>query len=244
MTTVRLAGKVGPVAPEVVRLEHLSRRFPGPVAVPALVNVSLTLARGAFAAVVGPSGSGKSTLLHVLGLLDRPSSGSYILDGVDMTDLDDNSRSVERGRRIGFVFQNFHLLSGRSVEENVALAHAYAARPRRERGSSVAEALASVGLSHRAAWRPEQLSGGEQQRAALARALVVQPSLLLCDEPTGNLDTANRDRVIELLRKVNAEHQASVIIVTHDEEVARHCDRRVQLLDGCVVNPSSNGGRW
>ncbi|MEU7036838.1 ABC transporter ATP-binding protein [Streptomyces sp. NPDC046237] len=205
--------------------------YPGPPPVDALRPCDLTVRRGEFVAVVGPSGSGKSTFLNIAGLLDAPTTGTYLLDGIDTGTLRDADRTALRGRRIGFVFQSFHLLPQRSALENVTLALVYNGAPRRERAARAREALEQVGLGHRVDTLPTRLSGGERQRVAVARALVTRPSLLLCDEPTGNLDTANADAVLALLEKLHAEGM-TVLVITHDPAVAARARRTVTIRDG------------
>ncbi|MEU6946023.1 ABC transporter ATP-binding protein [Streptomyces sp. NPDC046316] len=205
--------------------------YPGPPPVDALRPCDLTVRRGEFVAVVGPSGSGKSTFLNIAGLLDAPTTGTYLLDGIDTGTLRDADRTALRGRRIGFVFQSFHLLPQRSALENVTLALVYNGAPRRERAVRAREALEQVGLGHRVDTLPTRLSGGERQRVAVARALVTRPSLLLCDEPTGNLDTANADAVLALLEKLHADGM-TVLVITHDPVVAARARRTVTIRDG------------
>ncbi|WP_408055329.1 ABC transporter ATP-binding protein [Streptomyces paludis] len=213
----------------------MERSFPTDPPVYALRGVDLTVARGQHVSIVGPSGSGKSTLLNTLGLLDRPTSGSYLLDGVETTGLGDLERTSLRGSRIGFVFQAFHLLSYRTVDENVMMAETYR-RPRQGRGRAgrrerALEALERVGLGHRSGFRPDRLSGGERQRVAIARALVSDPALLLCDEPTGNLDSENTLSVLELFDDLCAQGM-TLVVITHDEEVSRRAGMRVRITDG------------
>ncbi|MEU6988787.1 ABC transporter ATP-binding protein [Streptomyces sp. NPDC046324] len=205
--------------------------YPGPPPVAALRPCDLAVGRGEFVAVVGPSGSGKSTFLNIAGLLDAPTDGTYLLDGIDTGSLRDADRTALRGRRIGFVFQSFHLLPQRSALENVTLALVYNGAPRRERAARAREALEQVGLGHRVDTLPTRLSGGERQRVAVARALVTRPSLLLCDEPTGNLDTANADAVLALLEKLHADGM-TVVVITHDPAVAARAKRTVTIRDG------------
>ncbi|WP_307781977.1 ABC transporter ATP-binding protein [Streptomyces sp. MBT65] len=219
----------------VIQLTGVERTFPSEPPVHALRDVHLTVRRGEHLAVVGPSGSGKSTLLNTLGLLDRPTAGSYLLDGVETTGLGDLERTSLRGSRIGFVFQSFHLLPYRTVDENVMLAEAYR-RPRPERGRGgrlerAHQALEQVGLGHRVGFRPDRLSGGERQRAAIARALLSDPALLLCDEPTGNLDTENTRSVLHLFDELCAQGM-TLVVITHDEAVSRRAGRRVRITDG------------
>ncbi|MFE9604038.1 ABC transporter ATP-binding protein [Streptomyces hokutonensis] len=219
----------------VIQLAGVERTFPSDPPVHALRDVHLTVRRGEHLAIVGPSGSGKSTLLNTLGLLDRPTAGSYLLDGVETTGLGDLERTSLRGSRIGFVFQSFHLLPYRTVDENVMLAEAYRRpRPERGRGGRLARAhlaLEQVGLGHRVGFRPDRLSGGERQRVAIARALLSDPALLLCDEPTGNLDTENTLSVLELFDDLCAQGM-TLVVITHDDAVSRRAGRRVRITDG------------
>jgi len=218
----------------VVDMAAVGRVFPGPPEVDALRQVDLRIERNDYLSIVGPSGSGKSTLLHLLGLLDRPTTGSYRLDGIDTLDLSEPDRAAVRGQRIGFVFQAFHLLAHRSVLENVMLALLHGRRPRSSRREHAAAALAQVGLAHRTSFSPATLSGGERQRVAIARALVGAPSLLLADEPTGNLDSATSGSVLDLFDEL---HQGglTLAVITHDERVSRRAGRRVRIIDGQLV---------
>ncbi|MFC7588842.1 ABC transporter ATP-binding protein [Nonomuraea antimicrobica] len=200
----------------------------------ALDDVSLRVDRGDYLAIIGPSGSGKSTLLNVLGLLDRPSSGSYRLDGTETTRLRDGARTRLRGDRIGFVFQSFHLLSHRSVVENVMLAEIYRRQGRKGRRERALTALERVGLGNRAGFAPNLLSGGERQRAAIARALLGTPSLLLCDEPTGNLDSRNTEAVLGLFDELR-DQGLTIVVITHEREVSERAGRRVRITDGVLV---------
>ena len=217
----------------VIELRGLARTYPGPPPVPALRPADLVIADGDYVAVTGPSGSGKSTLLHLLGLLDSPTQGSYLLDGLDTSMLGDRDRSALRGSRIGFVFQSFHLLPYRTALENVLLAQLYNQTPRGGRVRAAVEALDAVRLGHRLDALPTTLSGGECQRVAIARALVNRPSLLLCDEPTGNLDSRNAAALMELLDQLNAAG-FTIMVITHDAGVAAHAGRTVAISDGVL----------
>ncbi|MER5872263.1 ABC transporter ATP-binding protein [Streptomyces sp. NPDC002044] len=219
--------------PPVIEFRQAGLTYPGPPPVPALTACDLAIRHGEFVTVVGPSGSGKSTFLNIVGLLDAPTEGRYLLDGIDTGSLGDHDRTALRGRRIGFVFQSFHLLPHRSALENVALAMLYNGVPRKERPARAREALVRVGLGHRLAAVPSRLSGGERQRVAIARALVARPSLLLCDEPTGNLDSANADTVLALLDELHTDGM-TVLVITHDQEVAAHGGRTVAIRDGVL----------
>ncbi|MEV4888242.1 ABC transporter ATP-binding protein [Nonomuraea sp. NPDC055795] len=221
----------------VIELELVSKEFPSDPPVRALDEVSVAVRQGDYLAIAGPSGSGKSTLLNVLGLLDRPTSGSYRLDGTETTTLRDGARTRLRGDRIGFVFQSFHLLAHRSVVENVMLAEVYGAHPRKNRRERALEALDRVGLSHRTGFPPDRLSGGERQRAAIARALMGGPSLLLCDEPTGNLDSRNTGAVLALFDDLRAQG-LTIVVITHENEVSRRAGRRVRITDGVLSEDS------
>ena len=207
----------------------------GEVAVQALRSVSFVVHEGELLAIMGPSGSGKTTLLGILGCLDRPTTGSYRLVGQEVSTLDETRRAHVRADRIGFVFQAFNLIPRTSAYKNVELPLVYAGVPARERRSRVLEALAEVGLSERAQHLPTQLSGGEQQRVAIARALVVRPSVVLLDEPTGNLDSTSAEEVLTILERLNRQG-ATTVIVTHSSEVARHASRIVRLADGLIVS--------
>ena len=219
----------------MIELERISRTFQlGDEPVHALVEVSETIARGEHVAIMGPSGSGKSTLLHLLGCLDRPSSGSYRFEGREVAGLGESELDEIRQRRIGFVFQAFHLVPRLDARGNVELPMIFAGVSRRERRARGDAALAAVGLTPRASHRPAELSGGERQRLAIARAVVMQPSLLLADEPTGNLDSRSGGVVLDLIDRLNDEG-LTVVVVTHDPRVAFRADRVVILSDGSVA---------
>jgi putative ABC transport system ATP-binding protein len=218
----------------VVRLRAAGLTYPGPPPVSALRPTDLVIESGEYVAVVGPSGSGKSTLLNVLGLLDRPTTGQYELDGWDTAELPEADRTALRGQRIGFVFQSFHLLPYRTAVENVALAQLYAGTPRRRREHAAIEAMRRVGLGHRLHAMPTTLSGGERQRVAIARALVGSPSLLLCDEPTGNLDSATSAVVLDLIGDLHADGM-TVVTITHDAGAADRARRTLHMRDGILT---------
>ena len=217
--------------PDVIALHDVARSFPADPPIEVLRGLDLRVGAGDYVAVVGPSGSGKSTLLNVLGLLDRPSSGRYELDGIDTTSLSDGQRAAVRGSRIGFVFQSFHLLPHRSVEENVMLAELYNRRPRARRYERAVEVLERVGLGHRLGSMPPKLSGGERQRVAIARALMSEPALLLCDEPTGNLDSENTASILDQFDELH-HSGITLMVITHDPGVAARADRCVGMVDG------------
>ncbi|MEV4616612.1 ABC transporter ATP-binding protein [Kitasatospora sp. NPDC049258] len=221
----------------VIEFRRIALDYPGPPPVAALKPCDLAIRRGEYVTVVGPSGSGKSTFLNLAGLLDAPTGGRYLLDGIDTAALPDGERTALRGRKIGFVFQSFHLLPHRSATENVALAMLYApAQGRRgaaDRRARAEAALAQVGLAHRAGALPGRMSGGERQRVAIARALVNRPSLLLCDEPTGNLDSATAESVLALLDTLHAGG-LTIVLITHDQQVAARAGRTITIRDGVL----------
>ena len=220
----------------LIRLDNLGKVFEtDEVETHALSNVHLAIDRGEYVAIAGPSGCGKSTLLSILGLLDSPTSGTYVLNGRPVQDLDAAERARIRNREIGFVFQSFNLIGDLTVYENVELPLTYRGMPAADRAERVKAALERVGMGHRARHLPGQLSGGQQQRVAVARALVGQPSILLADEPTGNLDSRNGEAVMELLREL---HRAgsTICMVTHDARFTRYAERAIHLFDGRVVD--------
>ncbi|WP_448604746.1 ABC transporter ATP-binding protein [Thermoleptolyngbya sp.] len=220
----------------IIRLEHISKIYgSGNTEVHALSDVNLTVEAGEYCAIMGPSGSGKSTAMNVIGCLDRPTSGSYYLDGTDVAGLDDTELAHVRNRKIGFVFQQFHLLPQLTAIENVMLPMVYAGVPVRERQARAAEALTRVGLGNRMNNRPNQLSGGQQQRVAIARAIVNRPVLLLADEPTGALDSHTTQEVMNIFQELNASG-ITVVMVTHEPEVARLTRRVVWFRDGQVIH--------
>lgn len=201
----------------------------------ALRGVSLDVNKGEFVAIMGPSGCGKSTLLNILGLLDNPSDGKYILDGTDVSSLKENQRTGLRKGKIGFVFQNFNLIDELTVEENVELPLRYLNVSASERKTRVKEVLERMGISHRAKHFPQQLSGGQQQRAAIARAVIARPELILADEPTGNLDSKNGQEVMDLLTELNREG-TTIVMVTHSRHDAAYTNRVINLFDGKIVD--------
>ena len=237
---VAAATQGGPHAPvveavDVTRTYHLGGGGVDGSVVRALGGVTFSVRPGEFVAIVGPSGSGKSTLLHLLGALDRPTTGVLRFSGRNVAELDDGELARLRNTDIGFVFQQFQLLGRTSALANVGLPLVYRGVGAAERQRRAAEALRSVGLAHRLGHRPSQLSGGEQQRVAIARALVTQPRLLLCDEPTGNLDSATGHEVLALLEALNRDAGVALVVITHDDEVAARAPRRIRLRDGRIV---------
>ena len=219
----------------MIKIENLTKIFrTEEVETVALDGVCLSVEQGEFVAIMGPSGCGKSTLLNIMGLLDNPTSGSYILDGEEVGHLKESQRTSVRKGKIGFVFQSFNLIDELNVEENIELPLKYIGVPQKERRERVVEILRRLELSHRAKHYPQQLSGGQQQRVAIARAVVMNPKLILADEPTGNLDSKNGLEVMQLLTQLNQEG-TTVVMVTHSERDAGYAQRIVNLLDGMIV---------
>jgi putative ABC transport system ATP-binding protein len=224
-------------AASVLELEDVVKSYASEPPVAALAGVSFRIRRGELLAIIGPSGSGKSTLLHLMGTLDRPTSGRVSVTGFDVAVLSDRELAALRATRIGFVFQQFFLAEHATVVENVADGLLYAGVPAAERRARAAEALERVGLGHRTGFRPNHLSGGERQRVAIARALVGRPAIVLADEPTGNLDTATGQTILALFDELNADG-ATIVVITHEREVAERLPRRIELRDGRVVADS------
>jgi putative ABC transport system ATP-binding protein len=221
-------------------LESVTKTYGSDPPVPALQGVSFSVDAGELVAIVGPSGSGKSTLLHLMGTLERPSSGTVSITGLDVAEMSDRELAAVRATRIGFVFQQFFLAEHSTTLENVADGLLYAGAAVGERRERAAEALTRVGLGDRLRSRPTQLSGGERQRVAIARALVGRPAIMLADEPTGNLDSVTGQAIMALIDELNAEG-ATIVVITHEHEIADRCPRRIQLLDGRVVSDGHKG---
>jgi putative ABC transport system ATP-binding protein len=228
----------------VISLDQIHKVYDsGAVRVHALRGVSLKINRGEFVAIMGASGSGKSTLMNILGCLDRPSSGTYLLDGTDVSQLSKDERADIRNQKIGFVFQGFNLLRRTSALENVELPLIYANVPAAERARRSRLALAIVGLAHREDNHPNQLSGGQQQRVAIARALVNNPSLLLADEPTGNLDSRTSVEIMSVFQRLNRDANLTIVLVTHEPDIAQYASRIVVVRDGLVTRDQRVSGR-
>lgn len=220
----------------LIQLKDVSKTYQmGEVSVRALDGISFTIDGGDFVSIVGPSGSGKTTLLDILGCLSRPTSGTYLLKGEETQHLTDPDLARVRNRKIGFVFQTFHLLGRQTALANVALPLFYAGVPQEDRTARAKEALARVGLADRIHHRPNQLSGGQQQRVAIARALVNRPDIILADEPTGNLDSKSGHEIVDLLRQLHRDGH-TIIMVTHDKELADSAERTIMLKDGLIVD--------
>ena len=228
---------MSPIAapPPALQLDGVSRTYPGAPPVRAIRDVTLSIRAGELVAIVGASGSGKSTLLNVIGTLDRPSTGQVLVEGIDVADLRDAGLAAVRSQRVGFVFQQFHLLEAATALENVATGLLYRGMRRSERRTRAATALDRVGLADRMHHRPPKLSGGERQRVAIARAIVGDPALVLADEPTGNLDSSTSADIVDLLRRLNDEG-STIVVITHDLDLARSLPRRITLRDGEIID--------
>jgi putative ABC transport system ATP-binding protein len=226
----------------VIRVENLTKTYQmGDIQVPALRGASLAIERGELIAIMGPSGSGKSTLMNILGCLDSPTSGSYFLEDVDVGQLDDNRLATIRGKRIGFVFQNFSLLPRTSALANVELPLIYSGVGRRTRRRQAVDALEAVGLADRMKHNPNELSGGQQQRVAIARALVSRPAIILADEPTGNLDSASSAEIVSIFKQLNVEQGITIVFVTHETDIGQQTRRIVRLADGRIIDDQAVG---
>ena len=233
----RMMERAADVSTNVVDIEGMTKTYEiGDIKVPALRGVSFSIKRGEYVAIMGPAGSGKSTLMNLLGCLDKPTSGTYLLDGIDVSQLSDQQLAGIRLKKLGFVFQGFNLLARTSALRNVELPLFYAGD--RNRSAKALKVLDKVGLGGRAYHRPQELSCGEQQRVAIARALVNDPAMLLADEPTGNLDSKTAQSLMALFGSLNDEGR-TIIMVTHDENIARHAKRTIRLLDGLIVSDES-----
>ena len=224
----------------IIQIKNLTKIFGDGVEIKALDGVDLDIERGEFLAIIGPSGSGKSTLLNQIGILDTPTSGTILLDGVDVTEMSDKQRSKTRNKQLGFIFQYHHLLPDFNALENVMMPLLISGIKSSKAREIARRVLDEVGLGDRMDHRPNQLSGGQNQRVAIARALVNKPSIVIGDEPTGNLDSKASENIYELLRKLNREHNQTFILVTHDERMAAKTDRIIRLVDGRVAENSIN----
>jgi putative ABC transport system ATP-binding protein len=228
-------GKGHVVRPPIIRVEQFTKHYYlGRTVVPALRGINLEVKQGEFVALMGPSGSGKSTFMNLLGCLDRPTSGSYLLDGVPVSKMNADQLADIRNQKIGFVFQSFNLLSWMTALDNVELPLVYSGIARKERQQRAQQALSIVGLKARSHHRPVELSGGQQQRVAIARALVTSPTLFLADEPTGNLDSQTSEQIITILQELNARG-LTIVLVTHEPDIAHHAHRQVKFRDGRIV---------
>lgn len=228
----------------LIELQHIQRRYiMGTETLYALKDVSLQIFKGEYVALMGPSGSGKSTLMNILGALDTPSNGKYILNGTDVSDMEDNELADIRNREIGFVFQTFNLLPRLTSQENVALPLIYAGVRKEERQERAAKVLTAVGLGDRMTHKPNELSGGQRQRVAVARALINNPSIILADEPTGNLDTKTSVEIMQLFEDLHNQGN-TIIIVTHEEDIAQRAKRIIRLRDGLVEDENGQIPEW
>ena len=227
----------------MIQLKNIQRIFQvGDQQIHALHNINLQIAAGEYISIMGPSGSGKSTLLNLLGLLDHPTEGHYLLEGQDVTVLTDDQQARTRREKIGFVFQFFHLVPRLTAAQNIALPMVLAGIPEKERQEKVQQALQAMGIANRAEHHPDQLSGGQRQRVAIARATVIGPAIILADEPTGNLDRASGIEVVKILEQLNTEG-LTLLVVTHDNELGKRAHRRIHMLDGSIESDLSLPGK-
>jgi putative ABC transport system ATP-binding protein len=233
--TLVAAGDLDQTRVPVLELEDVTKSYGADPPIPALQGVSFSVGRGELVAIIGPSGSGKSTLLHLMGTLERPTSGRVAITGLDVAKLEDRELAAVRATRIGFVFQQFFLAEHSTILDNVADGLLYAGVPATDRREQAADALDSVGLGSRLKARPPQLSGGERQRVAIARALVGAPAIVLADEPTGNLDSTTGEQIMALIEQLHG-NGATIVVITHEHAIAARCPRRIQLLDGRVIS--------
>lgn len=226
----------------MITMENITKSYEmGMQTVHALRGVDINVQEGEFVAIMGPSGSGKSTLMNIIGCLDAPTGGSYTLDDIDVSQMTDNEQARIRNKRVGFVFQQFNLLPRTSAIKQVALPLMYAGVGRRERNRRAEEALQLVGLGDRIDHRPDELSGGQQQRVAIARALVTEPAIILADEPTGNLDSQSGTELMRIFKRLHHEQGITLIVITHDQEVAEQAERTIWIRDGVIVNGDTDG---
>jgi putative ABC transport system ATP-binding protein len=245
ITPVTELNQTAPIGKPVIRLENVYKTYDlGEVQVQALRGISLEVRQGEFVAVMGPSGSGKSTVMNILGCLDRPTRGHYYLDGMDVSGMSKTELARIRNRKLGFVFQQFNLLSRTSALENVELPTVYAGIGPEERTKRAMESLTRVGLADRAGHHPSQLSGGQQQRVAIARGLVNRPAILLADEPTGNLDSRTSVEIMQILQTLNEEQGLTIVLVTHESDIARYAKRTLEFRDGKLRRDSIVGDRF
>jgi putative ABC transport system ATP-binding protein len=228
----------------ILELKDICKSYgSGDMKVPVLKNVSLSVKEGDYIAIMGPSGSGKSTTMNIIGCLDRFDSGTYLLDGEDVSKMNDDALSDVRLNKIGFVFQTFNLLPGETALENVALPLIYAGVPKAEREERARNGLEAVGLADRISFRPSQLSGGQKQRVAIARAMINHPRILLADEPTGALDQASGKQVMKLFRQLNKEQGVTIVMITHDASVAANADQTLHIIDGEIIENRKGGAQ-